>query len=133
MSKTLLKSLGLWVYILAFAILNGAVRESVLVPLLGQRTALPVSGVILALLIFVICLVFIRSLQIATAVRAWLIGAFWLSLTLVFEFFFGHYVLEASWGDLLASLSPDNGNLWLLVLFSTLCSPFLAGKTRSIF
>jgi hypothetical protein len=30
-------------------------------------------------------------------------------------------------------LSPENGNLWLLVLFSTLCSPFLAGKTRSVF
>jgi len=129
----LLKALGLWLYILVFAILNGAVRESVLVPLLGQRTALPVSGVILALLIFVICLVFIRSLQIATAVRAWLVGGFWLSLTLAFELLFGHYVLGASWGDLLASFSPDNGNLWLLVLFSTLCSPFLAGKTRSVF
>jgi len=133
MGKTFLKALGLWLYILLFAILNGAVRESVLVPLLGQRTALPLSGAILSLLIFVVSLVFIRSLQIATAARAWLVGVFWLTLTLAFEFLFGHYVLEASWDDLLASFSPENGNLWLLVLFSTFCSPFLAGKTRSVF
>jgi hypothetical protein len=132
-SKTLLKALGLWLYILLFAILNGAVREAVLVPLLGQQVALPLSGVILSLLIFVVSLVFIRSLQVASVPRAWLVGAFWLTLTLAFEFLFGHYVLGASWVDLLASFSPENGNLWLLVLFSTLCSPFLAGKTRSVF
>ena len=133
MSKSLLRALGLWLYILLFAILNGAVREAVLVPLIGERTALPVSGVILALLIFILCLVFVRSLRITTAGRAWLVGAFWLALTLGFEFLFGHYVLGASWDVLLASFSPENGNLWLLVLFSTLCSPFLAGKTRSVF
>ena len=127
------KALGLWIYILVFAILNGAVREAVLVTLLGQRTALPVSGVVLTLLIFVVSLVFIRSLSVVSAGRAWLVGAFWLTLTLTFEFLFGHYVLGASWDDLLASFSPENGNLWLLVLFSTLCSPFLAGKTRSVF
>jgi len=133
MGKTLLKALGLWTYILLFAILNGALREAVLVPLLGEQVALPLSGVILALLIFVVSLVFIRSLKIATATRAWLVGAFWLTLTLAFEFLFGHYVLGAPWADLVASLSPDNGNLWLLVLFTTLCSPFLAAKTRSVF
>ena len=133
MGKTLLKALGLWFYILLFAILNGTVREAVLVPLLGQNTALPLSGVTLSLVIFIVSLAFIRSLNIATASRAWLVGAFWLTLTLAFEFLFGHYVLGVSWDDLLASFSPGNGNLWLVVLFSTLCSPFMAGKTRSVF
>jgi len=131
--NTLLKALGLWFYFLLFAVLNGALREEVMVPLLGQRTAEPLSGVMLSLLIFVLSLVFIRSLHIATAARAWLIGGFWLALTLTFELLFGHYVLGVSWDELLASFSPENGNLWLLVLFSTLCSPFLAGKTRSVF
>jgi hypothetical protein len=133
MGKTLFKALGLWFLILLVAILNGVVREAVLVPLLGPLAALPLSGVVLSVLIFALTVVFVRSLDITTAGRAWLVGFFWLALTLAFELVFGHYIMGFSWDDLLATFSPANGNLWLLVLFSALCSPFLAGKTRSVF
>ena len=85
------------------------------------------------MLIFVVTLASVRTLGIVSANRAWLVGALWLSLTVAFELLFGHYVLGQSWERLRAAYDPANGNLWLLVLFTTLCGPFLAGKTRGAF
>jgi hypothetical protein len=47
----LLKSLFAWLLILACAIANGVLREAVLIPAIGKRSGLTLSGVLLSLLV----------------------------------------------------------------------------------
>ncbi len=128
----LLSSLGLWLLLMLVAVLNGVIREAWLVPQIGRGMAFPLSGVMLSVLIFLMTLTTVRWLPIASLADTWKVGGFWLVVTMAFEFLFGHFVLGASWDRLLAAYSPGNANLWLLVLFTTLVSPFLAAKTRGI-
>jgi len=133
MLKLLAKSLTVWLVFAVTAVLNGIVREGLLAELVGRKSALPLSGILLATLLFVITLATIRFLDPRRAGDAWMIGAFWLTTTLAFEFLFGHFVLGHTLDQLLSAFDPANGNLWTLVLFTTLIAPFLAGKTRGLF
>ena len=57
-------------------------------------------------------------------------GAFWLLLTLCFEFGFGHFVQGRPWPVLLEAYTFQNGNLWPLVLLVTLFGPLIALRIR---
>ena len=50
----ILKSLFIWLCFIPVAILNGGLREYVWVTTIGARWALPVSGIILSVCIFLI-------------------------------------------------------------------------------
>ena len=50
----ILKSLFIWLCFIPVAILNGGLREYVLVEDIGEEWALPVSGIILSVCIFLI-------------------------------------------------------------------------------
>jgi len=58
-----------------------------------------------------------------TKIDLLLIGALWLTLTVAFEFGFGHYVMGHSWRYLLADYNILKGRLWSLVLLVTFVSP----------
>lgn len=45
------------------------------------------------------------------------LGIFWVAMTLVFEFVFGHFVDGASWGALFANYDISAGRLWVLIPF----------------
>ena len=123
----ILKSFVVWLCFIPAAILNGGLREYVLVPAIGRKWALPASGIILSVCIFLITwLLLPRLVKVRTSGSAWLIGICWLVLTVAFEFASGlaggNTVVE-----LLSAYNPLTGNLWLLVLATTLLSPVLAG------
>ena len=44
----IIRVFAIWVLFIPLAILNGAVREKVLIPLLGMQFALPLSGILLS-------------------------------------------------------------------------------------
>ena len=50
----LLKSFIVWICFIPVAILNGGLREYVLVKFIGEETALPVSGILLSVFIFLV-------------------------------------------------------------------------------
>lgn len=132
MPTLLLKAIGLWLVIVIAAILNGIFRESVLEPTLGANLALPLSGILLSILVFVITLALISFFDSTEAkVYIW-IGLFWILLTLSFEFLFGHYVIGKSWLEILKVLNFMKGDLFLLVLLVSAVSPWLAAKVRGI-
>ena len=60
--KVLLKSAAVWLAIVPCAILNGALREGVLRPMLGESVALPVSGLLLMGIILLLSWLFIPRL-----------------------------------------------------------------------
>ena len=124
----ILKSLIIWLCFIPVGILNGGLREYVLAKAIGEKWALSVSGIILSVCIFlIIWLLLPRMIKAFTTKKGWLIGIGWALLTIAFEFAAelagGSTVLE-----LLAAYNPLSGNLWLLVLATTLLSPVITKK-----
>lgn len=126
----LVKAFGVWIVMLAAAVGNGILRERLLVPWLGVAAALPVSGILLAILIFAIvflCLPIFGRERISGYLA---IGMFWCCCTLLFEFGFGHYIAGRPWWELLQVFNLARGNLFSFVLLVTLFSPWLAARLR---
>ena len=126
----ILKSLIIWVCFIPAAILNGGLREYVLVPVIGQKWALPASGIILSGLIFLITWFMLpRLIKDNIRTERWLMGIVWALLTAIFEF-----VAGLSGGnniqELLAAYNPLTGNLWLLVLVTTFFAPVMESSMR---
>jgi hypothetical protein len=117
------KSLVAWLAILALAFANGALREMVLIPVLGQTTGLLTSGAILSVLVALVSFAFVHLVRGITAFRGLGIGAMWLCLTLVFEFSFGRFIQHKAWSELLDAYSFKGGNIWTIVLLVILLAP----------
>jgi hypothetical protein len=89
--------------------------------------------VILSLLVLMLCLATIRWLGPSNVLQGWMIGLFWVLLSVMFQFSFGHFALGVSWERLLAAYDPSDGNLWVLVLLTFLISPIVCGKGWGLF
>lgn len=122
----MIRVLAVWLLFIPLAILNGAVRESILVPWMGQ-TALPLSGVLLSCLIFLTTYLLFPFLKASGQV--WRIGAIWLLMTVLFEFCFGR-AMGKPWGVLIEQYNVQGGNLWVVVLFVVFVSPWLTSRLR---
>ena len=121
----ILKSLPVWFCFIPVAIINGGLREYVLAKAIGEEWALPVSGITLSVCIFLITwLLLPRMIKAFTSKDGWLIGISWALLTIVFEFAAG-LAGGNTVSELLAAYNPLTGNLWLLVLATTLLSPII--------
>jgi hypothetical protein len=123
------RGLAVWALFIPLAILNGILRESVLIRLLGKPTALLLSGFLLCCLIFLITYLLFPWLKISS-LQSWSVGITWVILTVLFELGFGHYVIGKSWDLLLQPYDLRTGNLWDVVLLFILVSPRLAAKLR---
>ena len=122
----LFKLLVAWLVILAMAVANGALREIVLIPVLGKTTGLVLSGALLSLLVALVSFAYVRLSHGITILQGLLVGVFWLCLTLVFEFSFGRYVQHKPWSELLDAYTFKDGNIWPFVLLVTLLAPSVA-------
>lgn len=124
----ILKSLLVWVCFIPAAILNGGLREHVLAGAVGEKWALPLSGIILSACIFLITWFLLpRTVKALSAKDSLRIGICWVFLTIAFEFASG-LAGGNTIKELLAAYNPLTGNLWLLVLAATLLSPVMAGR-----
>ena len=124
----ILKSLLVWVCFIPAAILNGGLREHVLVGAVGEKWALPLSGIILSACIFLITWFLLpRTVKALSAKDSLRIGICWVFLTIAFEFASG-LAGGNTIKELLAAYNPLTGNLWLIVLVTTLLSPIIAGR-----
>jgi hypothetical protein len=127
----LLKAAAVWLVILVGAVLNGFLREAVLLPRLGIPAAFALSGVLLSVLIVVVALVFIRWLGPLGTSQSLRVGLLWLCLTLAFEFGFGRLVERRGWSELLEAYTFKDGNVWPLVLVVTFFAPLIAARIRA--
>lgn len=127
-----LKVLAVWLLILVGAVVNGAFRESVLVPKLGMVPAFVISGLLLSLCIVVVSAMVLPWFGQRRASGYFLIGLYWLGLTLVFEFSFGHWVQHKTWSQLFDAYKFHGGNLWPLVLVVTAFAPWIAAQLRGL-
>ncbi len=81
-----LKASMIWIIIALLAILNGIFRESVLVSIFGPSMAIPVSGIMLSMIIFIITYISLPLFGKHHALTYFVIGLQWVLMTLLFEF-----------------------------------------------
>jgi hypothetical protein len=120
------RAVAVWFGIMLLAIVNGAARDLMLVPRLGDLVARALSCVTLAGVILLVASVSLRWIAPASIGDAWTIGVMWLAMTLAFEFLGGHYLFRTRWHTLLADYDLLARRLWILVLAATLVAPVLA-------
>jgi hypothetical protein len=125
------KSLLIWLAIVPLGILNGVLREMVINPMIGERYGLPLSGISLCLLIFVLCYFCIPKIGREKIKTYLIIGLWWVVLTVLFETCFG-LLTGNTFTTLIKAYDITTGNLWLLVVLFTGIAPWLTAKIRKI-
>jgi hypothetical protein len=126
------RALFVWFALLAVAFANGAVRELVFIPLLGDGPAYAVSVAILSLAIVIVTWSTIAWIRPRSVADGWRIGLLWLALTLAFELLAGHYLFRAPWSRLLADYNILRGRIWIVVLITTVAAPVIAARARRL-
>lgn len=117
------RSVLIWLCIVPVAMINGAVRDLIVAPVLGDPIARAISCLTLAGATFVVAWISIQWIGPTDRVEAWVVGLIWLGLTLAFEFVVGHYVFGTPWEALRADYNVLQGRLWILVLAAALTAP----------
>ena len=112
----------IWVMIIPIAILNGGLREYVLVKL--GNLALPLSGIILSLCIFVVAYLLIPKIKNCTKKDYIFFGVMWFILTNLFDLIV-YINAGVGFAGLVQSYNILTGNTWLLVVLTALFSPVI--------
>lgn len=119
--------LGLWLALLALAMLNGAARVALSQRRLGQERARQLHTVLLALAALGLAVPFVRAQGVAQAGPLWGLGAAWAGLTVVFECAAGR-ARGLPWREILADWNLARGRLWPLFLLSLAATPWCAAR-----
>ncbi|MBF6056752.1 MULTISPECIES: hypothetical protein [Thiomicrorhabdus] len=131
-SVLFLKTSFIWLVIAALAIANGAFREKVLIAYLGEKAALPLSGLSLSLIVFLTAYLLFSLIGIYKRKVYFIIGFQWVIMTLIFEFLFAHFVVGKTWIDILQTFNVFKGDLFVVVLVVSFFSPFIIAKLKGI-
>jgi hypothetical protein len=118
------RSLVVWLGILVLASVNGALRDLVLAPRLGDTPARALSTVILCGLVLLVTRWSVTWLGPRSRSDAITIGLLWVGCTLGFEFLAGHYLFRKPWAELLADYDLRHGRIWIAALVVTFAAPW---------
>jgi hypothetical protein len=116
----------IWFLLAFLAVLNGAVRETFIRPVLGEAGGHVVSTLIFCAVIFLVAVTSLGWIGAASLRSAISIGILWVLLAVAFEFLAGHYLFGYSWGELFADYDVLHGRIWVLVPLSSLIAPVWA-------
>lgn len=120
------RALAIWLLLLIVAVFNGAMREGLITPRLGDDGGHIVSTAILCAAVIVVAWFSISWIGPKNGREALVVGILWVALTGAFEFLAGHYALGNSWERLLADYNVFRGRIWILVLVANLFAPLCA-------
>ena len=122
------KAFVAWLIILPIAILNGGLREYVLSRL--GVIAMPLNGIILSIFIFIIAYLLIPKIKNCNKLDYIIFGVMWFILTNLFDYIM---IIKSGKGisQLISQYDFTNGNLWTLVVISTLTAPWCCVQIKS--
>lgn len=120
---------AIWLCIVPIAILNGGLRQYVLDVYLGGLSN-PLSGVLLSLCIVAVALWLVPKVKRCRRVDYVLFGVMWMVLTNLFDLCM---ILQGggTMADFVVMYDVTTGNLWALVVLTSLVAPILAGLRKS--
>ena len=127
MQRLILPASGAWLLFMLIAVASGALRETLLTPLLGEHSAQQIGTVFVCGLIGVTIWRFVRRLRPSPG-QALALGLGWVAMTLLFEFGVFHFILGHPLSEMLAEYNLAAGRLWPLVLLTELLTPWLATR-----
>jgi hypothetical protein len=125
------RSLAVWLVIIASETLHGIARTLWVQPLLGDMRARQIAVFTGSVLILTIAVLFIGWIGATTRRELLTIGLAWLGLTLAFELSLGR-LLGASWERILSDYDPRRGGLLLLGMAVLTLAPLLAARIRNV-
>lgn len=125
------KIVSIWLIMVVAAIINGIARDKLLFPVIGSY-ALPLSGISLSLLVFIICFFSIDVFNQLNPHSYFIIGLSWVCMTLLFEYLFGHFITGKSWQEINQVFNLARGDLFILVLLITIVAPWVSAKLRQL-
>lgn len=116
-----------WLIFAGVATSAGIVRETWLVPRIGELRAHQVGTLLVCGIFLAVIAVFIRRTR-PSAQEARSIGVWWVLVAIAFEFGFGHYLDGLSWSRLLADYDLSRGRLLLLVWLTVGVGPLVLAR-----
>jgi hypothetical protein len=128
----LVRAFFLWLLMSVLAVANGVIRTLWITPHLGEATAHILGTLSALILLFGAIVLILPWVGPRNKNQVWIIGGFWLVLTLAFEFLAGHYLFGNPWERLLADYNIFRGRVWVTVLLLQLFGPFFAAKIRGL-
>ena len=126
--KKYVKAFGIWALFIPLGILNGGLRIYITEPLLGG-IALPLSGIILSIMIFGIAYLCIPKIGECDTKDYIFIGIGWAVLTNIFDIIV-NIIEKRPMSDFFKMYDITTGNLWIVVIIVTLCTPIVIGKMK---
>ncbi|MDP3426704.1 MAG: hypothetical protein Q8S17_04940 [Humidesulfovibrio sp.] len=126
----------MWLLFAVLAVGLGALRVTLLEPLIGEPVAHVLGTLVGCALFLALIFRFVRWTKLSAPgqrsptarakARMVALGLFWTLSTMAFEFGFGRLVMGHSWARLLADYNLLAGRLWVLVLLTLYAGPRLA-------
>lgn len=129
--KIVVKYTAGWIGLVVLAIINGTIREKGYGRFMTELSAHKLSTVIRLGLFGIYIWILTGVWRIGSTRQAFVIGGAWLVLTIVFEFFFGHYVMGHPWSRLFHDYNLLKGRMWVLVLIFTAVAPYVFYRLRA--
>ena len=114
-----------WIGMVIIAIMNGVIRDTLYGKRLGELTAHQISTFTLIVLSGLYLWLLGLAWKIPSSNQAITIGFIWLTLTVAFEFLFGHYVMKHPWTRLFQDYNIFKGRIWVLVLIWITIAPYV--------
>jgi len=99
-------------------------------PKVGDSAGHIISTIALCVLILLVSYYSIRWINPTKSLDPLIVGLFWVTLTVAFEFLAGHYLFENSWAKLLADYNVMQGRVWILVLVTDFTAPLWAARVQ---
>ncbi len=127
-----LRSVVTWVALAVLAVANGAVRNALISPRIGESGGHVVATGMLCALIILVTMSLIKWLGPESGNDAVKIGLLWLLMTVAFEFLAGHFLFGHPWSRLFADYNVAKGRVWVLVLIATFFAPLLSARFRKL-
>ena len=125
--RFLFKGALVWLLMPLAAIANGALRDLLLGPLLGEQAAEILAVLLLLVLIYLITAVFLSRIGLRYRLAdLWALGFLWMILTIAFEFIFFGVSMSVPISELLEAPNIFAGELLVVVLVGVLLAPRLA-------
>jgi hypothetical protein len=125
LDKTILILTIAWLGGIPLAILNAGARNNLYGSYVNELQAHQISSFTAMVLFALYFWVLNKKWNITSPNQAFLIGFNWLILTVIFEFLFGHYVMDHPWDRLLHDYDISAGRLWSLVLLWNFIGPYV--------